>query len=116
MRSIAPDIALVKEYIIQNLHTPLTVCSLSENFSIGSSTLRRYFYNYHKASIHRFILQQRMIKALNLIKQRNYPISEIAIQVGYSEISNFSHAFRKYFGVSPSTISKLEVEMRTEQN
>lgn len=110
MRSIETDIALTRDYIINHLHTSLTVCGLSAMFSMADSTLRRHFYLQYKISIHRFILQQRMEMAMLLVKQRHHPINEIATKVGYHELSNFSHAFKKYFGVSPSTISKFQMQ------
>ncbi len=35
------------------------------------------------------------------IKQKNIPISEMAFLLGYSEVSAFSRAFKRWFGVNP---------------
>ncbi|WP_213163734.1 AraC-like transcriptional regulator QhpR [Kaustia mangrovi] len=39
--------------------------------------------------------------ALSYVKQRQLPFSEIALLLGYSELSAFSRAFRRWTGVSP---------------
>lgn len=40
--------------------------------------------------------------ATHYLKQPQLPISQLAFLLGYSEISAFSRAFRRWFGVSPS--------------
>ena len=39
--------------------------------------------------------------ALSYVRQRNLPFSDIALLLGYSELSAFSRAFRRWTGVSP---------------
>jgi AraC-like DNA-binding protein len=39
--------------------------------------------------------------ALSYVRQRQLPFSEIAMLLGYSELSAFSRAFRRWTGVSP---------------
>ena len=39
--------------------------------------------------------------ALAYLKQRHLPFSEIAMLLGYSELSAFSRAFRRWTGASP---------------
>ena len=41
-------------------------------------------------------------KALVLIRDGSYPMAEIAVRLGYSETAAFNHAFRRWFGASPS--------------
>lgn len=39
--------------------------------------------------------------ATHYLQQRQLPISEMALLLGYSEVSAFSRAFRRWFGISP---------------
>ena len=39
--------------------------------------------------------------ALSYVRQRQLPFSEIAMLLGYSELSAFSRAFRRWTGASP---------------
>ena len=41
--------------------------------------------------------------ALSYLRQRQLPFSEIAMLLGYSELSAFSRAFRRWTGASPRT-------------
>jgi len=52
-----------------------------------------------------FIRDLRLQKALSLLKENKYNISEIALEVGYNNPSYFSKCFQEKYGVSPSQIA-----------
>ena len=66
-----------------------------------------YFCRQFKKSTgltpYKYILQQRMELAKQLLKQQELPISEIAMRCGFASQSSFTTAFRKYFDVTPKT-------------
>lgn len=49
-----------------------------------------------------YLAEQRLNQARELLRSTQRPISQVAIQVGYSSHRYFSAAYRKHFGVSPS--------------
>lgn len=49
-----------------------------------------------------FFRQYKMNKAAELLREGKYTVSEVADLTGFSAVSNFSAAFKKQFGVSPS--------------
>ncbi len=51
-----------------------------------------------------FIRDIRLNKALNLVRENKYNVSEIALEVGYNNPSNFSRTFFRKYGVKPSKI------------
>lgn len=52
-----------------------------------------------------FIRDLRMNKALSLIKENRYNLSEIALEIGYNSPSYFSKCFREKYGVKASSIA-----------
>jgi AraC family transcriptional regulator of arabinose operon len=48
-----------------------------------------------------FLLRHRMHRAAYLLQDRNRTVGEIAGQVGYADLFQFSKLFKKYFGRSP---------------
>lgn len=68
-----------------------------------------YHPNYISTLLHReigksfseILLEQRMQRAISLLKGTNLSIEEIALMLGYSNSSNFYKAFREYYKVSP---------------
>ncbi len=61
---------------------------------------------YHKTPFH-LLTDLRMKKASEMLLEKR-PIKEIASSVGYSDIYQFSRAYKRYFGYPPSTIDKKE--------
>lgn len=86
---------------------------MSEHFdSVTLKEIARhisYHPNYVSALLHRelgksfseILLEQRMDRAVILLKGTNLSIEEIAVLLGYSNSSNFYKAFREYFKYSP---------------
>ncbi|MDJ0591174.1 MAG: helix-turn-helix transcriptional regulator [Pleurocapsa sp. MO_226.B13] len=48
-----------------------------------------------------YVLQQRVAKAKQLLKQRDLPMVEIALMCGFSSQSAFSRTFSRCVGTSP---------------
>lgn len=53
-------------------------------------------------SFHELLDQVRKTKALTLLKNKQHTLSEIAFLLGFSELSAFSRAFKKWTGYSPA--------------
>jgi AraC-like DNA-binding protein len=49
----------------------------------------------------RLVEQVRFEKAMLLLAEPRLPLLEIAFELGYTELANFSRAFRRWTGVSP---------------
>jgi AraC-like DNA-binding protein len=45
--------------------------------------------------------------ALNLLENETLALAEIAFSLGYSEVSAFNHAFRRWIGQSPGDYRRL---------
>jgi AraC-like DNA-binding protein len=52
-----------------------------------------------------FIRDIRLNKALSLIRENKYNLSEIALEVGYNSPSYFSKCFQEKYGIQPSKIT-----------
>lgn len=61
---------------------------------------------YQKTPFH-LLTDLRMKKAYEMLLEKR-TIKDIALSVGYSDVYQFSRAFKRYFGYPPSTIDKRE--------
>lgn len=52
---------------------------------------------------HQFLLRTRVFHALALLRDTQRPVTEIAFDVGFGDLSNFIHTFRRELGCSPRT-------------
>lgn len=67
------------------------------------STFHRDFKSVFKQSPHKWIMQQRLNLAKNLM-QRGKKASEIYLDVGFEDLAHFSKRFKNSFGMNPSEI------------
>ena len=51
-----------------------------------------------------FLTNYRLNKAMELLKTRDYNISEVAYKVGFATLTGFSRSFKNKFGVPPSAV------------
>lgn len=77
------------------------VTELSKIMSVSRSFLHRKLKALTNTSPINFIRIIRLHKAKQLLQNKELHISEVAYQVGFNDVSYFSRAFRKEFGVSP---------------
>ncbi|MCW3789512.1 two-component regulator propeller domain-containing protein [Plebeiibacterium sediminum] len=75
---------------------------LAQSLRISTRQLSRKIKAITGNTVHEYITKVRMEKASELLLESNLNITEIAFQLGFSEQSNFSRSFSKYFGCSPS--------------
>jgi AraC-like DNA-binding protein len=53
--------------------------------------------------------RERHDRALRLLHDRAVKVTEVAIELGYTDLANFTHAFRRWTGVSPREFRRLEL-------
>lgn len=84
-------------------HRCLHVGELAKRVGLGPSRLEHLFKTNARISIRDFIRERRLAAAAALLETTEERISVIGYQVGYRDASNFNHAFKRRFGVSPRT-------------
>ena len=90
--------------LISDLTCPPTINCLAKQTGLNQSKLKKGFKQIFGKSIYAYFLAERMHKAKQLLAE--YSVTETAIMMGYSNISHFSSAFRKQFGVLPKEIRR----------
>jgi AraC-like DNA-binding protein len=74
---------------------------LATSVNLCPSRLEHLFKSAVNRSIREFVQDRRLDEAAKLIATTYQRISEIVYFVGYRDVSNFNHAFRRRYGVSP---------------
>jgi AraC-like DNA-binding protein len=75
---------------------------LIEKLAISRSVLYRKIISLTGEPPGELIRRLRLNKAAKLIEQKYGNLSEIALEVGFSNPARFSESFKKQFGISPS--------------
>jgi AraC-like DNA-binding protein len=97
-------INLALEYIHRHYDQEITLEILTEITNLEKNYFIRLFKQYMNLTPYQYIKKYRFNAALSLIK-RKFPLSEVALKIGYSDISAFSHAFKRIYGIYPSELS-----------
>lgn len=84
----------------------ITLNQLAKRMNISSRQAERLLKQYYNNTFQKKRTEARMSAASVLLKSSNYSISCIAEMTGYSSSEHFSHAFKRYFGVSASEYRK----------
>lgn len=78
----------IVEYINNHINEELTIDELSKEFYLSKFHLSREFKKYTGTTIHRYIVQKKLIQAKELIL-KNHPINSVYKQSGFGDYSNF---------------------------
>lgn len=97
----------VNEYISTQFMKRITIDSLSDQFDIPTSTLKRCFKGVYGTTIHHYLKECRINAAKHLLQESDQSILEIANAVGYENGSKFTSAFNEATGVTPSAYRKV---------
>jgi len=88
--------------VMINLPDPPTIPSLARMVHINECYLKKGFKEMFGTSVFDFVQQERIIKAKQLLRKNQHAIQDIALELGYSNASNFTNAFKKITSKSPS--------------
>ena len=91
------------DIINQNMSDPIfSVETFSELLNVSRSVLHRKIVSLTGESPGDLIRQIKLKRASELIEQKFGNLSEIALEIGFTNPAYFSEAFKKQFGLSPS--------------
>ncbi|GAB1541897.1 hypothetical protein NUACC21_45700 [Scytonema sp. NUACC21] len=95
------------EYIHAHLNQNIKLADLAG--SVGMS--QYYFVRLFKQSMgiapYQYVIQQRVERAMQLLKQGKVTITDIALQCGFANQSHFTKHFRKITGVTPRSYQQI---------
>jgi len=97
----------VYDYILSNLENPLpSLKELSKIFGTNEHKLKEAFKYFFNTSIYQFYNDERLKRVHLLIEQTNMPLKSIAYMNGFNTYPNFSKAFKKKYGYSPTDLKR----------
>jgi AraC-like DNA-binding protein len=98
-----PSIAMALTLIHQFPDKPWTVASLASAVVMSRSAFADRFTELVGASPIQYLTERRMHAACQLLHDPDIGLAQIAARVGYRSTAAFSHAFRRWAGLTPGT-------------
>jgi len=101
------DLKLISDFA-NTLGSKLTnlpnISEASTELGVSESKFQRLFKKVFRETYYSYILRLRMDTAVQLLVSGK-SVTEVSIEVGYSSVSNFTIAFKRYFNHLPSEVS-----------
>lgn len=103
-RNDIEKIHFAAQLIRENIDNPFTILELSRQVGINQTKLKDGFKMIFGETVFGYLQEIRMTKAKNYLLNTALPIQEISVLSGYQSVSNFSIAFKRIFGYSPTQL------------
>lgn len=91
-------------FVKDNYQDKISISDLSKKLAYSESMLNRKFKKEVHITFNEYLNRYRINKAIELLKNSDYNITEISYMCGYSSAKYFSRVFKKYLGISPSDV------------
>ncbi|WP_024335981.1 helix-turn-helix transcriptional regulator [Desulfotignum balticum] len=102
-------VSQARTLLINDLQTPPTLNRLCRKTGLNAAKLQAGFRQVYGKSVFDYFREHRMQEAKRILDKAETNVSQTAWQVGYTNVSHFSEAFKKRFGILPKHYLKNRV-------
>jgi AraC-like DNA-binding protein len=92
----------------------ISMTQLAEVAALSVSGLHRLFKRHTRQTVNEYVSQLKIGKACSLLISTGMPISRIADQVGYENLSPFNRQFREIKGMTPREFRRLFAKLESD--
>ncbi|WP_317174063.1 AraC family transcriptional regulator [Dysgonomonas sp. GY617] len=96
----------VKEQMLEHLEIPPVIRELAEGANMSPTKLKRLFKQIFGNSIFNYYQGFRMKEAARLLKEEKLSVSDVGYELGFTNLSHFSRAFKEHIGMNPKQYSR----------
>ncbi|MGN7357312.1 helix-turn-helix domain-containing protein [Paenibacillus sp. SAF-054] len=108
------QLAFVKRYLDNNYKEDITLDLLAKIAHLNKYYLSHLFKKAYGTSPIHYLVQRRITESRHLLAQTDYPISEIALMLGFSSYSYFSQSFNRIETISPQKYRQRAKSIRQQ--
>ena len=95
-----------KEILLTRINQPCSLLDLAKLVGTNEFTLKKGFKEVFGTTVFGYLSDVKMDHAKKLLLEEGLSIGQVAEEVGYKHPHHFSAAFKRKFGMLPSTINK----------
>ena len=88
-------------YIQQNFTGKISLREFGEQFHLSEKYISRYFKEQFHITLSQYVTYLRLEHAKQLLQDTDIPVTDVAMQSGYQNVSYFIRSFQKAYAVSP---------------
>lgn len=101
---ISNEVSPFKKIVESNVHSNLKLEEIAFLCNMSLSTFKRHFTSEYNEAPGKWLQDKRLQKAKELLQAGELKASDIYLDIGYNNLSNFSIAFKNKFGISPTDV------------
>jgi AraC family transcriptional regulator len=95
------QITQLTDYLLAHLHTSLSLETLAQQVGLSAYHFAHLFRKTTGETPHQFVIRTRLETAQRLLKETNWPLSQVALSVGFQSQSHFTQVFNERLGETP---------------
>jgi len=99
----------VHHYVIKNFNAPLQIEDIAQIANMTPHAFCKYFKKSTKKTFMTFLNELRVCHAKKLLIENRIPISQICIESGFNNISNFNRQFKTGTNMTPSDFKAMYI-------
>ncbi len=104
-------VTAIEKYIEKNFMDPsMGLNKISDEFQISESYFSHMFKEKTGVNFSTYLENIRMSEAAHMIKETDISLNELYISVGYNNANTFRRAFKKIYGVTPSSMRENKTD------
>lgn len=93
-------------YIEQHMDEAISLETISRAAGVSTSVLQRLFRARYETGVYDYIRGRKLARAYDALAGKHVSVAQAAYLAGYTSPANFSTAFKRQYGTSPSAISR----------
>jgi AraC-like DNA-binding protein len=97
-------VRLAAGILVESMEDPPSLVELARRVALNDHKLKAGFKKVFGTTAFGYLHEKRMEAARRLIEEGEMNVGEVALEVGYANPSRFASAFKKRFGVRPSSL------------
>ena len=95
----------IKQFMEENYTSELTIEEFAHYTGRSLSAFKKDFAGFFDLTPQRWLIKRRLQEAYRLIHEEGLKSNEIYMKLGFKDLSHFSFAFKKEYGITPSQLS-----------
>lgn len=101
-------LADIYRFTMNEYHRKISLDEVASIAHMTTNSFCRYFKKRTRKSYIDFLTEIRLGQAKKLLQQKNLSISQISIEVGFNNLSNFNRKFREMCSITPTEFRKIQ--------
>jgi AraC family transcriptional regulator len=91
----------VVDFILSQLGEEVSLVILARHAGVSPFHFARLFRATLGVTPHQFVLRQRLQRSMSLIKRRELPLAQVAVECGFHDQAHLTKVFRRVIGTTP---------------